>query len=960
MRATESGPLTPADFVSRHWVTDDGLPHNVVLRVQQDSVGYLWLATMAGLARFDGQEFKVFAVPGSPPSHHRNVRDFAVRPDGTVYFLPATGGVLQVKNGVVSVLPISAQLADDVLLQIYVEPSGAIWLEAGQGLVRCENNRLERFGEADGVNRRALHFSWVTDEQGRTWVAGADFLGYYDAGKLVRMKVPTGVVYRIAPARAGGFWVYSDALYKWENGALTPIAGAAWPARGASARCLFEDQAGVLWIATSRAGVFRYDGRGYEAVPNIESGVESVTDDREGDIWLGTDGGGLRRLRPKSFAFVEVPVTSVTEASDGTMWFAGMAAGVVRRVGAAQDTLPLAAGRLPLYVIAVCADHRGQIWVSTMTGIYQFPEDDPTHIRRVDGSLRRAPLLFAAENGDMWAAGQGRFGYYRGDTFVPLRKPLAPGEEVTAIAQTPGGPIWVGTAHGNLYRIAGDDVVPIALPTEAHGGTIHALLPDTADRLWIATTEGLVLMDGPRVRRFTVADGLMDDVILQLLADDLGHLWVTTPRGLFRIARSDLMSLAHGSGGPITIVAYGPEQGLAGISPITNEHPSTCADRRGMLWFCTYKGAIGIAARRANHDAPSTPVLVKEVRIDDRSVEASGALRIPAGEHRIEFHFAALSFAAPQRVQLRHQLEGYDNGWVDTAPDRIARYAKVPPGDYRLRVIASNSEGVWNERSVELAVTVLPGWWQTVWFRAAAVLAFAALVGGSARYWAQRKLKARLDRLEREHALEKERARIARDMHDELGGSVTGINLTVQRLRGTNDGEMKSLLDLLDRRVRRLTVELERVVWTVSPKHGSLEQLASFIERFAHNLLAESPVLCRVHGRESIPALPVNPDVQHHVLAVTKEAINNVLKHSRATAVVIDLSYRDESFGITIRDDGIGFDPKAQEFSDRNGLQNMRTRVAEIGGTLDIRSAPGSGTAVTIQLRLAPTTLSRS
>ncbi len=949
--AEPAGP--PTAFVSRNWVTDDGLPHNVAVRVQQDAVGYIWVATMAGLARFDGQEFKMYAVPGGPASHHRNVRDFAVLPDGSVLFLPATGGVLQVKNDAVVVHPISAQVADETLLQLYVEPGGAIWLEAGQGLVRWENGRIERFGDADGINRRMLHFSWVTDERGRTWVAGADFLGYYQSGKLVRIKVPSGSVYRIAPARAGGFWVYSDALYKWDNESLVRVAGAAWPARGASARCLFEDRAGVLWIATSRAGVFRYDGHRYEPVPNVETGVESVTEDREGDIWLATDGGGIRRLRPRSFTFVETPVTSVTEDADGVIWFAAMSAGVVRRAGHAQDVLPLTVSRLPLYVIAVCADREGRIWMSTMSGVYQFPAHDPTRIRRVDGSLRRAHLLFAARNGDMWAAGPGKFGYYRGDTFTPVRTPLASGEEVTAIAQAPNGLIWVGTSRGNLYKVAGDDLVPVSLPLEARGGTIHVLLADRPETLWIGTTEGLVVMDGPRVRRFTVADGLVDDVVLQLLPDDFGDLWFTTPRGLFRIARAELISLARGTGGRITTVTYGPEQGLAGISPITNEHPSTWADSHGRLWFCTYKGAIGIAADRVQRDAPPTPVLVKEVRIDDHVAEVGRALQVPAGGHRLEFHFAALSFAAPQRVQLRHELEGYDADWVDTAPDRIARYAKVPPGDYRLRVIASNSEGVWNRQGLELPITVLPGWWQTLWFRAGAVVAFAALVGGTARYWSQRKLKTRLDRLEREHALEKERARIARDMHDELGGSVTGINLTVQRLRGVGDAEVAGLIDVLDRRVRRLTVELERVVWTVSPKHGSLEQLASFIERFAHNLLAECPVLCRVLGRETIPALPVSPDVQHHVLAVTKEAINNVLKHSHATTVVIEMSYRDGGFTITIRDDGAGFDPEAHEFSDRNGLRNMRTRVAEVGGTLDIRSAPGSGTSVSIQLPIA-------
>jgi signal transduction histidine kinase len=304
-------------------------------------------------------------------------------------------------------------------------------------------------------------------------------------------------------------------------------------------------------------------------------------------------------------------------------------------------------------------------------------------------------------------------------------------------------------------------------------------------------------------------------------------------------------------------------------------------------------------------------------------------------------------------VRVRHQLENFDADWVDTAPDRTARYAKLPPGDYRLRVIACNSEGVWNRDGATLALTVLPAWWQTVWFQIGAVLAAMALVAWGARVWSQRKLQARLARLEHEHALEKERARIARDMHDELGGSVTGINLLIQRLRDGPAPAGNGVVDLLERRVRRLTLELERVVWTVSPKHSTLDQLAVFIERFARNLFADSAMRVRVQGREAIPVRPLNPECQHHVLAVTKEAINNVLKHSHATEVVISMSFADETFALSVQDNGVGFAPEAEEHSERNGLHNMRTRVAEMGGVLEIRSRAGDGTEIAMRVPIS-------
>lgn len=942
---------TVTGYVSQSWETDDGLPHNVVERVAQDRVGYLWVATEAGLARFDGRDFRVYAVPGGSETHRRNVRDFTLLPDGRVLFLPATGGVMQVRNGVVSVHPISHVRFDGPLLQIHAEPGGAIWLEVGQGLARWDHGHVERFGAAQGIDRRSLHFSWATDAGGRTWIAGADFVGYYDAGRLVRLKVPAGVVYRIAPARHGGPWVYGDALFRLEHGRLVKVAGPGWPPSRASVRCLFEDSSGMLWLGTSDAGLFRFDGKSYQSVPGVERGIESVTEDREGDIWLGTDGGGLRRLRPKSSTFVGLPVTSVAAGADGTLWFAGGLNGVIRRRGRAVSPFPVTFAGVRENVIAVCTDARQRVWLGTSGGVFRLDPADPAHAVRIDGAIRGVHVLFAARNGDVWADGTERFGVYRHGRFISRRHELARGEKVTAMAQGPAGPVWLGTSHGTLYSSRGDRLVRAGLPG-ARWGAIHALLAEPSGALWIGAAEGLVWYAHGRARRITPAEGLPDPVVLQLL-EDPADLWVATPRGLFRIARADLAALLAGTRARVTPVAYGPDQGLSGISPIANEIPAACAAGGGNLWFCTYKGAVGIATERVQHDPVPPPVLIQEVRIDHHVVPVPRRLRVPPGPRRLEFQFAALSFAAPERVELRHELEGFDTDWIDTAPDRIARYDKLPPGNYRLRVIASNGEGVWNKAGAGLAITVLPAWWQTAWFRLAAVFAFAALIAGGARYWSHRKLKERLERLEREHALEQERARIARDMHDELGGTVTGINLTVQRLRDAAGAGGGGLVDVLDRRVRRLSVELDRVVWTVSPNHGSLDQLATYLERFARNLLADSPVRCRVHGRETIPARPVSPEIQHHVLAAVKEAVNNVLKHARATAVVIELGYVDGTLTVVIRDDGAGFDAAAQEYSDRNGLRNLQSRMEEMGASFALRSAPGAGTAVTLRVPLA-------
>ncbi len=951
--AEDQPAIAPTDYASRSWLTDHGLPHNVVTRVQQDHVGYLWLATLAGLTRFDGREFKVFPVPMDSARRGRNIRDLAILDDNTIVFLPASGGLYQLKDNVVTPHPLSQQLQNENLLELYLEPGGALWFEAGYEILRCEHGRIERFGREAGINRRMLHFSWATDGAQRTWIAGADVLAYYQDGKLVSANAPTGVVYRVAPARSGGVWVFGNGLLKWENDHLTPVADAPWAAGRASARYMYEDRSGVLWVASSREGVYRFDGRHFQPLPDIEPAVEFVTEDREGNIWLATDGGGLRRLRSKAFTLVDGPITSVGEDKTGALWFAGQTAGPIRRAGEMQESFPLRYNRGPLQVCSVCADLQGNLWLGSPVGVFQTSTRDPKAPRRIETSLRNVRLLFCTRSGDVWAAAGGALGYFHGGVFTSVTEAIASGTEVTSIAEDGANRLWFGTARGTLYELENGAFMRSAVPLGIGEGTIHAIVPDPSGALWLATTEGLLLLDGSRVHRFTEADGLPGDIVLHLVADDAANLWLGTPRGLFRLARAELLAVAAGRSTRLNPVAYGPEQGLFGISPIANYQPAAWKDQHGDLWFCTYKGVVGVHPGRLQHDALPPPVLIDEVRINDRPVEFHSGFRARADQPRLEFRFAALSFAAPEHVQLRHQLEGFDADWVETGSDRAARYSKLPPGSYRLRVIASNSEGIWNHEGAALSFTVLPAWWQTAWFRGGVVIAFALLVGWGARFWSQRKLKAQLDRLEREHALEKERARIARDMHDELGGSVTGINLVVQRLRDRETSEENGLVDLLDRRVRRLTVELERVVWTVSPKHSSLDQLAVFIERFAHNLFTDSPVSCRVLGADSIPARPLNPECQHHVLAVTKEAINNVLKHSRATEATIAMSFENETFTVSVRDNGIGFAPESQLHSERNGLRNMRTRIAEIHGALSIHSTPAAGTEVIVRL---PTT----
>jgi signal transduction histidine kinase len=405
----------------------------------------------------------------------------------------------------------------------------------------------------------------------------------------------------------------------------------------------------------------------------------------------------------------------------------------------------------------------------------------------------------------------------------------------------------------------------------------------------------------------------------------------------------------------VAAVTFGPEEGLTGQTPVYNCQPNTWRGANNRLWFCTQDGVLGIDANAAPLQLPPPPVYIDRALLDGRDTRLSG-LRLTTGRHRLAFYFSSPTFAAPEKVRLRYRLIGFDNNWIETASDQPANYEGLPGGRYTLAVVASDANGVWREGAgASLSFVVTPLWWETWWVRLLALAAFTSGTVWLARQTSHRLLKSRLRRMEQEHALEKERARIARDLHDELGGSLTQIGLLADRLkRSAKKSELEPGLSQLARHTRQLAGELESIIWTVNPRNNSLDRFALFVRQFAARFFRDTAIECRVLGAEEIPAQPITPEVQHHLLTATKEALNNVLKHSQAGAVAVELNFSDGVFTTAIRDDGIGFDPEAPENNERNGLTNLRSRLEEIGGIADIRSSPGAGATIAWRLPLPP------
>jgi signal transduction histidine kinase len=427
------------------------------------------------------------------------------------------------------------------------------------------------------------------------------------------------------------------------------------------------------------------------------------------------------------------------------------------------------------------------------------------------------------------------------------------------------------------------------------------------------------------------------------------------------VSKEELNHCADGDIGLINCLTYGKGDGLPTLECSGGFQPAGARTSDGRLWFPTTKGLVAVNPTEVKRNQLPPPVIIEEVLVDGRPITASHPeqppFRISPGRQQFEFQYTGLSFTVPEKVRFKYRLEGLETKWMDAGTKRSINYSYIPPGNYTFRVIACNNDGVWNEAGSALAFTVLPHFWQTWWFRTLAGLNAAALVAGSVLFATRRRMRHKVERIERQRAVERERTRIAKDIHDDLGASLTRITLLSQSARGELDHapEAAADVDQIYRTARELTRAMDEIVWAVNPQHDTLDSLATYLGRFAQDFLNAVHIRCRLDLPMQLPAWPLTAEVRHNLFLAFKEALNNAVRHADASEVRVSLTIEPGGFALRVEDQGRGFATAQPAVPSRdpgrlaagNGLANMHQRLTEIGGRCDIQSAPGEGTKVT-------------
>jgi len=328
----------------------------------------------------------------------------------------------------------------------------------------------------------------------------------------------------------------------------------------------------------------------------------------------------------------------------------------------------------------------------------------------------------------------------------------------------------------------------------------------------------------------------------------------------------------------------------------------------------------------------------------------------PGQRQQVEFDFTALTFIKPEAIGFKYRLHGLDSDWVEAGTRRSASYAQIPPGHYRFQVTACNSDGVWNETGAALKLTVEPYWWETAWFQVIGTLAAAGLFSAVILLSWRHRHMSQIERLKMEQATERERDRIARDIHDDLGAALTQIAMlsdstgTIRLSHETNLGKIHQV-------ALTMTQTMDEIVWAVNPRHDRFDQMMMYLDAYAQEYLESTDLQSCVEFPSPLPIRQISAQVRHDLFLAFKEALNNLVRHADARRVCISLTVRPYGFSLCVEDDGVGFifDPSAALCAGAgNGLANMQARLASVGGLCTMESAPGRGTRVVFELPWEP------
>lgn len=944
--------VEPSDWVVDSWQTEAGLPLNSVTCVLQTRDGYLWIGTPNGLARFDGVRFTTFRVADGVGLRSNRILCLFESANGALWIGTEEGGLTSHQQGKFTTFTTQDGLSSDIILCLGEDRNGALWAGTDSGLNRRADGRFTTFFKTDGLPDDRV--TAISSRGNAVMVfATGNGLCEFRGDLLVPFESSLAGLARtnlnsMLEDRQGALWLAGG------NGLVrTRVLGggdrSSTPVNSSNVTVLIQRRSGEIWFGSESGELGRVVGNENQLQPKAiwraPRGVTSLCEDHEGNLWIGTTGDGLYRLKRRQLRLISVPnseggnwASCLYESSGGDLQWVARDNGVYRHQ--AGESVIGEKVKLPEGVVAhtVCQAQAGELWIGTLRdGLFRCTNGGFQQFSERDGLSDSAiEALYADSTGGLWIGTRnGGLNYFNGQKFTRFNTPWGFfGAFACAIEPAADGGLWIGTTGEGLFRFKDGGFTAYTAASGLPSGQIHALEAEADGSLWAGTARGLCLVKAGRVTRFNEG-GLAEEAIYQMRSDRDGNLWIGAGSRISRVRKQQLEAFADGRARFVDIVPYGSEDGVAGLQCLPRVQSRGVQKGQGGIWFATTKGLLVIEQNEELRNDSPPNVVLEAVFVENQNTPFSGGVVLPPGKDNLRFEFTALSLTSPGKVNFRYQLEGFDREFSEAGGTRSVRYPNVPPGRYQFQVIACNNDGVWNTTGASVAVWVQPFWWATVWFRTGVALTVTMGLVGLFRL-----------RQARRREIERLRVRIASDLHDDLGSSLWSITLLSRMLakHGKLGDEERQDISEINRIAIQSSNSIRDIIWLINPAFDSLQDFLLRTKDFAGTALRGVDYRMKCEIPDLSRKLPF--DFRHNLFLFFKEALTNIARHANATTVAVLIEENNGCWQLTIRDNGKGFDPAAD--TEGNGLKNLRARAERMGARLEINSQPGQGSALVL------------
>ena len=926
--------------------------------ITQTRDGYLWIAAEKGLVRFDGLRFRLFQPLQPTSSSDPAAVSVVPDADGGLWTWLRRSALLRLHDGTFDNAINIPGPPDPRVVTMARGNNGAILIADVQlGLLVSSAGRLETVLTRDALPRPFVTAIAQTPN-------GAIWLGTRDAGLLRIERQPVTTVARISlnekinclvPDDQNGLWIGTDnGIFRWHAGDARPAAAAT--AGHTRALAMMKDRDANIWVGTSDA-VERIDTNGVRSQESRvgSSAIAALFEDREGNLWMG-DSSGIERWRDSAFASLArvAPVMAGSVgpvfSADDRVWFAPVSGGLfwyrdgkVGTVGPLRDEVIYSIAGEPDGVVV--GRQRGGVTRVHARGDALTTE---TFTEREGLAQNQVFVVHAARDGAVWAGTLNR-GVSRvkdGAVSTYTTSDGLASNSVADIIETADGAFWFATSKGasvrqssGWHRYTTVDGLP--------SNDVNTLMEDSARNVWIGTAAGLAVFHDGRMRSLAGAPASLRASIVGLAEDPAGGLWMAAGNGVLRVERERLLR-----GDPATVIVreFDGSDGLPDPGTI-KRHRVLTVDARGRLWLST-KGGLAMAnTRRVAAGVPPAVVNVEELLADGAAVERTGNIIVPPRHERVTFSFTGVSLSVPERVRFRYRLDGFDRDWSEPVSERQAVFTNLVPGSYRFRVIASNSDGVWDEAGAAVNFVIAPAYYQTGWFLALSVGTLVAALWLAHRVRLrivethEREISALNERLMK--AQEQERMRIAGELHDgvmqEMLAATMMLGTAKRRAAGSADAQ--ATIDKVQQKLIQVGTDIRQLSHELHPPILQESGLPTAVQTYCEQFTATSGIPVACAADES--AADLSRGAALALFRIAQEALGNAAKHAAATHVAVHLTRADGMVSLTVADDGGGFD-RSLPGSAGLGLIMMRERASQLNGRFDVDTAPGRGTTIRV------------